>query len=148
MSTPKLVFIALALLASSCSARAAGRPEIAIDKTACSHCGMLVSEPAYAAAYHVPDKEPRVFDDIGCMIDAIRQETVSPTIVWFQDAGGRGWIDADQAVFVTAPSIRTPMNGGVLAYAEASAAQAAAEKYDGRMMRSWPELIAWNGDAK
>ncbi len=148
MSTPKLVIIVLALLAASCSANAAGHPEIVVDQTTCSHCGMLVSEPAYAAAYHAPDKEPRVFDDIGCMLDAMRHETASPITVWLQDAAGGGWLDADQAVFVTAPSIRTPMNGGVLAYADASAALNTATTHGGRVMRSLQELMTWNGAAR
>ena len=148
MSAPQLVIVVLALLAASCSARAAGHPEIVVDQTACSHCGMLVSEPAYAAAYHAPGQEPRVFDDIGCMLDAMRQETASPITIWLQDAAGAGWIDADRAVFVTAPGIRTPMNGGVLAYANASAAEHAAARLDGRVMRSLQELMTLNGDPK
>ena len=148
MSTPRLVIIVLALLAASCSATAAGHPEIVVDQTACSHCGMLVSEPAYAAAYRAAGKEPRVFDDIGCMLDAMRHETASPITVWLQDAAGGGWLDADQAVFVTAPSIRTPMNGGVLAYADAAAAEKTATTHSGRVMRSLPELMTSIGDLK
>ena len=148
MTTPQLVIIVLALLTASCSARAAGHPEIVVDHTVCSHCGMLVSEPAYAAAYHAPGQEPRVFDDIGCMLEAIRHETASPITVWFQDAGGGGWLSADQAIFVDAPRIQTPMHGGVVAYGDAAAAEKAAATHTGVVVRSFQELMSRKGVAK
>lgn len=148
MSTLKIVIAALALLAASCSATAMGPPEIAVDHTACSHCGMLVSEPVYAAAYQAEGREPRVFDDIDCMLNAIRQETASPITIWLQDAAGAGWIDADDAFVVAATEIRSPMGGGLLAYRDAAAAQKTAAARHGRVMRSRQELIDWKGGAK
>lgn len=148
MLTPKLLIVAFALLAASCTAKAAGHPEIVVDQTVCSHCGMLVSEPAYAAAYHAPREEPRVFDDIGCMLEAIRHETASPITVWLQDASGGGWIDANKAVFVSSSRIHTPMRGGVLAYADAEAAAKAAAAHDGEVLGSFEELRARKGIAQ
>ena len=148
MSASKLMIIAFALLASSCSASAAGHPQIVIDQTACSHCGMLVSEPAFAAAYRVTGHEARVFDDIGCMLEAIRTEKDFPINVWVQDAAGGGWIDADRAAFVTASRVRTPMNGGVLAYASASAAAHTATTHGGAVLQSFRQLTIRKGDAK
>ena len=144
MSTPRLVIVALALLSSACGAKAMGPPELAVDRTACSHCGMYVSEPAYAAAYQVGGNDPRVFDDIGCMLDAIERETASPITIWLQDAAGGGWIDADDAFVVSSSSIRTPMNGGFLAYADVEAARTAAATHGGSVLRSLQELKARN----
>ena len=148
MSTPRLVIVAFALLFSACGAKAIGPPEIVVDRTACSHCGMFVSEPAYAAAYQAHGHEPRLFDDIGCMLEALRRETVPPIEVWVQDAAGGGWLDADAAIFVASANIRTPMSGGLLAYAEAAAADRAAETHRGRLLRSVQELMTWKGDAR
>ena len=145
MSTPHLVIVALALLSSACGAQAMGPPEIAVDRTACSHCGMYVSEPIYAAAYQVGDNDPRVFDDIGCMLDAVARETASPITIWLQDAAGSGWIDAENAFVVASSRIRTPMNGGFLAYADAAAAQQAAAADGGRVLTSLQEVKSWNG---
>jgi nitrous oxide reductase accessory protein NosL len=50
MSSRAVVIAALTLLSAACHANVAGAPQIVVDTTACSHCGMLVSEPAYAAA--------------------------------------------------------------------------------------------------
>ena len=145
---PRCLVVAFALLVNACSAKVAGPPAIVVDTTACSHCGMLVSEPIYAAAYQTDASEARVFDDIGCMLDALRREAVSPSRVWVQDAAGTGWLDADRANFVASERIRTPMSGGLLAYADAAAAATAATANGGKVMRSLQELMTWKGDAR
>ena len=140
--------VALALLLAGCNAKAWGPPEIVVDKTACSHCGMLVSELVYAAAYQSPGQEPRVFDDIGCMLEALRRETASAKNVWVQDAGGAGWIDAGSATFVESAKVRTPMGGGVLAYTNAAVAEAAAAAREGEVVRSFQELMTRKAGAR
>ena len=44
----RVVFVAM--LAVACGARSATPPEIVVDRTACHHCGMLISDRRYAAA--------------------------------------------------------------------------------------------------
>jgi hypothetical protein len=102
----------------------------------------------YAAAYHAEGAAARVFDDIGCLLDAVRREPAAPLDVWVQDAAGAGWLDADAAAFVASPRIRTPMSGGVLAYADAAAAEAAVAVRGGDVIRSWPELVARRGGVR
>src|SRR5262245_4849990 len=71
----------------ACGLRADGPPDIQVDRTACSHCGMLISELAYAAAYRAPGADPRVFDDIGCLLEAARREPARSSLrFWFRDA--------------------------------------------------------------
>lgn len=148
MSTPKLVIVTVALLASACRATVIGPPEIVVDRAVCSHCGMFVSEPAYAAAYQAGGNDPRVFDDIGCMLDAVRRETAAPISIWLQDAAGGGWIAVERAFVVASERIQSPMHGGLLAYADAAPAEKAAAGYRGRVLRSLPELLAWNGESR
>lgn len=148
MSIRFVVIAAFALLSAGCSAKAAGPPDIVVDTTACSHCGMLISEPIYAAAYQADGQPSRVFDDIGCMLDAVRREPAPPAKIWVQDAAGAGWLDAHDASFVASDTIRTPMRGGALAYADAIAAGAAATRLGGDVMRSVEELMEWKGDPR
>lgn len=143
-----MVIMAFALLSAACSAKVSGPPEIVVDRTVCSHCGMLVSELVYAAAYQAHDGEPRVFDDIGCMLEAVRRETASPVNVWLQDAAGGGWLDAHAATVVVSPEVRTPMSGGMLAYASAAAAEKAITARGGEVVRSFEELMTRKGDAR
>ena len=148
MSTRNAVIVAVALLTAACGAKASGAPDIVVDRTVCSHCSMLISEPVYAAAFQTRDSDPRVFDDIGCMLDAVRSQAEVPINVWVQDAAGGGWLDAHQAIFVASPQLHTPMNGGVLAYANAAAAEKSVASYGGEVMRSFQELMILKGDAK
>lgn len=132
--------LAAALLSAACAVRAEGPPEIVVDRTPCSHCGMLISEPLYAAAYQAPGAAARVFDDIGCLRDAARGEQAALRI-WVHDAADRRWMNGFEAILVASPSIRTPMGGGMLAYRDPAAADRAAERHHGRVIRSIDEML-------
>ncbi|HJR60581.1 MAG TPA: hypothetical protein VJ813_14315 [Vicinamibacterales bacterium] len=129
-----------ALLLVGCSAATSGPPQIVVDRTACSHCGMLISEPLYAAAYQAPGSDARVFDDIGCLRNAARSAAGTLTF-WFHDADDREWINGPDAVFVTSTEFRSPMSGGTLAYRSVAGAERAAAKHRGRIVRSVSELL-------
>jgi nitrous oxide reductase accessory protein NosL len=139
-----LVGLSAGLLLAACVARAEGPPEIALDRTACSHCGMLISDAIYAAAYRPPGAAARVFDDIGCLLAAARREVSPPDRFWFQDAAGGGWTEGTTAVFVSAAALRTPMGGGIVAYRNREAAERAARSYRGQIVESLPALLARN----
>lgn len=137
--------LSLSLLAAACGASAEGPPAIEVDRSACSHCGMLISEPLYAAAYRAPASDGRVFDDIGCLLAAARLEAVAPR-AWFHDASGGGWIEAADAFFVASSEIRSPMGGGLLAYRDRAAAEQAAGRYRGTVVRSFEDLLRRKDD--
>lgn len=137
--------ILLAALVAACGTNASDRPEILVDRTACSHCGMLISEPLYAAAYQRPGADARVFDDIGCLRDAARAED-GPLTFWFHDANDETWIDGAAAVFVASPEFRTPMGGGLLAYRDRAAAEHAAATRHGRLIHSISDLLSATGE--
>lgn len=144
-----LIAMAVSLLAA-CHSRPPGPPEIAVDRTACSHCGMFVSEPIYAAAYHVEGSEPKVFDDIACLREGMRRDSLSAGAsgvrMWFQDGNGGGWIESGDPVLVSSPMFRTPMGGGIIAYHDVAAATQAAGEYQGRVVGSLTDLIHPKGD--
>jgi len=140
-----LTVLGAALIATAaCGVQAGGLPEITVDRTACSHCGMLISEPLYAAAYQAPRAAARVFDDIGCLRDAARAEAPGLRF-WFHDADDQGWIEGAGAVFVTSAEIRTPMGGGLIAYRDPAAAERSAVKHHGRVIRSISDLLTKEG---
>ena len=137
----KTALLTALMALSACSAAPSGPPEIVVDRSACSHCGMLISEPLYAAAYRAERAEARVFDDIGCLRNAARAES-GPLTFWFHDAEDRAWIDGTAAVFVTSPEIRTPMGGGLIAYRDRSAAERAAGARHGRVIHSVTDMLS------
>ena len=139
--TPKVLML-LALAATvACVARADGPPDIEVDRTACAHCGMLISEPMYAAAYRSPGHAPRVFDDIRCLVDAAGREPDADDLrFWVHDAASAAWIDGGEAVFVASPALRTPMGGGLIAYRDPAAAREAAARHRGEVVGSLAEI--------
>jgi copper chaperone NosL len=141
----KVAVLAGALLVSgACGVQAGGPPAIVVDRTACSRCRMLISEPLYAAAFQAPGDVAEVFDDIECLRDAAR--TKAPGLrFWFHDADDRTWIDGAEAVFVTAPEIRAPMGGRVIAFRDAGAAERAALKHHGRIVGAISNLLTREG---
>ncbi len=145
-----LIAVAVSLLAA-CHSRPPGPPEIVVDRTACSHCAMFVSEPIYAAAYRVDAREPKVFDDIACLVASMRRESLTTDSsgfrVWFQDGNGAGWIDTSAPVLVSSAIFRTPMGGGVLAYRDAAAAAQAASTYHGQVVGSLTNLMNRKGES-
>lgn len=144
MTKRALACLALLALAAgiACSARADGPPHLEEDRTACAHCGMLVSERMFAAAYRTAAGEAKVFDDIACLLAAARAEAGADALqFWFHDAPSRAWIEGPRAVFVHAPNLKTPMAGGMLAYADEAAAREAAATHGGRVIGSLDQLL-------
>lgn len=136
---------AIAIWLAACAVRTQEPPAIVIDRSACSYCGMLISEPAYAAAYRTADGDDRVFDDIGCLAAAVARDGHQDARFWFHDANTGQWIDGAVARFVTAPSLRTPMGGRVLAYATPAAAAQAAERHGGIVLESVASVLTAKG---
>jgi copper chaperone NosL len=134
------VLLAAMIAVSACHRVSPGPPEIVIDQSVCSRCGMLISEPLYAAAYRVEGQAPRVFDDIGCLRAAARGEE-APVLTWFHDAEDRAWIPGAGTVFVAASTLHTPMAGGVIAFRDAAAARRSALEHQGQVIASVAELL-------
>ena len=135
------VLLAAMTAVSACRGIPPGPPEILVDRTVCSRCGMLISEPLYAAAYKAEGQAaPRVFDDIGCLRAAARGEN-TPLLTWFHDAGDRAWISGAGTVFVASSTLHTPMGGGVIAFRDAAAAQRSALEHQGQVIPSLEALL-------
>ena len=103
---------------------------------------MFISERSYAAAIRWPDGHDQLFDEIGCLVEAVRQDPASDAHYWFHDAGDGDWIADVRPVFVVSPEIRTPMGGGIVAYRSLSSAERAAGRQGGRVVQDVPQLLA------
>lgn len=142
----RTAILCLALVVPACAGSPDDLPEIAIDRSACSHCGMLISEPRFAAAYRTSGGETKVFDEIGCLLAAADRHTDARTQFWFRDVNDGRWIDGGSPVFLASSSIRTPMAGNIVAYRDEAAAGRAAAAHGGRVVRSLTDLMALKGD--
>ena len=133
-------YVLLGAVTVACGAD--GPPEIVVDRTACSHCGMLVSEPAFAAAYRAAGSDARIFDDIQCLLNAAAQEAQPEQLrFWFHDAATALWIDRTEAVFVRSARLRTPMGGGLVAFAGTAAARRGALEHEAKLVGTLDDLL-------
>lgn len=93
---------------------------VAWDHAACDHCGMLISDPRFAAQLVTRDGERREYDDPACLFRDIAQDHPSLGNVWFHDSAGDGWLPWSGVAFV--PASGAPMDGGLAAVVPAPGA--------------------------
>jgi copper chaperone NosL len=136
--------LAIVLTACAGAANLDEPPEIYYGEDVCEECSMIISEPRFAAAYMTADAVGRRFDDIGGMgsYHAEHQEDVEA--FWVHDYDTEAWLRADEAYYVHAKDIQTPMAFGVIAFGEAARAEAMAVESGGEVM-TFNEVLALYG---
>ncbi len=145
MNRPGAILLTLLLAGwlAACGGEAALErpPEILYGEDICEECGMLISDPRFAAAYVTADQEIRLFDDVGGMFahDRRRQEAVAA--YWVHDFPSQEWIRAERAAYVVEGGQMTPMGWGVVAFADLEPARAYAEANGGRV-KSFEDMRA------
>ena len=80
-----VAMLLLALLAAVACDRPAGPAPVAWDRTRCDHCGMLVSDPAWAAQRVDPERGVAFYDDPGCLLVSLEADELGGS----QDNGPR-----------------------------------------------------------
>ena len=135
-------FLLVMAATAACGAEADGPPRVEVDRSACAHCGMLISEPRFAAAYRAPGSDARLFDDVGCLLEGLSRESDRSGVhFWFHEVTTAEWIEGDRAVFVESAHLRTPMGSGIVAYASDAAAARGAAAHNGRRIGGVEELV-------
>lgn len=131
--------ISLTLVQAGCSS-GEDLPDVVADRTTCSNCKMLVSEVVYATAFRV-DNEDQVFDDLGCMLDKLSNDTsLRPEKIWVRDQLRNEWIPAQQAHYVYSKELKTPMGFGYAAYSDPTNAGAKANDINGQKLEGLDEV--------
>ena len=140
MKLPTIFMVACGIAAlsvlTSCQRR--GLEPVAIEvNDMCSFCRMSISEKRYAAELIDSDEQAFKFDDIGCMVNFIKQKrnNASTQAIFVMDYERREWLPAESATYVRSSEFKTPMNGSIVAFKDQSNAQAAAAKYHGTMLQ-------------
>lgn len=116
-----------------------GPPDQQVGRDSCAECGMLIAEDRCAAAALVERRGRREhvhFDDIGCMLDALRDAEALGTVVelYVHDYESRDWALAENAAYLSASSssaLRTPMGSGIVAFRDEADANEAAARLGG-----------------
>lgn len=132
--------VAMVIVLAQCQRRAT--EPVAIEANdMCSFCRMSISEKRYAAELIDDEGEVFKFDDIGCMANFIKQKKNNATVqgTFVMDFDRREWLKAETAFYVRSSELRTPMNGGIVAFKDQSSAEAAIAKYHGTKLE-FPEV--------
>lgn len=121
----KILAIICLIFFFSCSDNTEEGPvKVYYGENICEKCKMIISEKNFAAQYKAPSGKAVNFDDLGCMfhyMDTEEKETISQ--VYVIDYNSNQWIEGQNAYYVWADSITTPMGHGIIAFKERSDAE-------------------------
>jgi copper chaperone NosL len=70
-------------------------PEIYYGEDICEECGMIISEPRFAAAIYRVDGTAQAFDDIGGMSSYLAKNDVDIATYWVHDYETEEWLKAE-----------------------------------------------------
>lgn len=132
-----VLLFTLILLLGACS-QSSGEPQppnIAYGRDVCDACRMIISEARFAAATILTDGKTLKFDDAGEMFTYHAKNPQLQVRAWFvHDYNTQNWINGQGAYYVVAKDIKSPMGTGVAAFADKSAAETFAAKYNVKVL--------------
>lgn len=130
-----VVMLGVITLLSGCQKKAA-EPVALFREDACAYCKMVISEKQYAAEFLDSEGEVFKFDDLGCMANFIKSsKTPTKAVAYFvMDFDTRQWTKGEDAYFVRSSQLKTPMNGGIIAFKDQSKAKEAVGRYQGELV--------------
>jgi copper chaperone NosL len=114
----------------------------------CAHCSMMISDRRFAAQVLNTKGRAWKFDSIECLRGFLATGELQPADIhsaWVADSDApEQWLRADDARFLHSAGVRSPMGGGLAAYADAAAARSALARLGGvaGAVVTWAEVIA------
>lgn len=85
----------------------------------CDRCKMIISEKEFSTQYLLSRGEARKFDDVGCMIEYLREredERDALTAVYVRDFDTGEWIDGEKAFYFRGGDVQSPMGYGIISF--------------------------------
>ena len=114
------LIVAVALLVSGCGSgptTAGNVPQLILGEATCAVCGMVVSDPYYAAASRDDLGETHTYDSIECLIMSLRDPGATPDLqIWLADRGGGGTLHSAEEMMVILANYPSPMGKGYAAF--------------------------------
>ena len=121
-----------------------GPQAIHFGEDVCLRCKMIISDKRFAAQYITERGEASKFDDIGCMIDELKEEKKSGArvlAIYVTDYVTGEWIDAGSAFYIRNSEIKTPMGYGIAAFASEESMRSSRFFKDGQEHGRLEELL-------
>lgn len=133
-----LPLLLIVVLVAGCAPDGPGDVQIGFEE--CAHCRMTISEAPFAAQLRTQQGRTYAFDSIECLAEYI-MENDAPRGLWLTDFTSPGsWVDAEEAVYLQSPNLRSPMGMNLSAYASAEDATTHQQQYDGDVL-TWNEVL-------
>ncbi|MCT6925432.1 nitrous oxide reductase accessory protein NosL [Metasolibacillus sp.] len=111
-----LLFI-MGLLLIGCSEQSVEPRKIDPETDICLVCNMGITHSDYAGQVIFKNNDYLVFDDLGCLIEYLREPEQEVAVAYIQSNDKHEWIDVKKAAYIYNEDYWTPMNYGVLAFA-------------------------------
>lgn len=140
--------IALAVVAASCERTDPdGPPLVRLGDSVCARCNMIISDERWATATMVASPrgaEGLLFDDFNCQAQYEKEhEELVIRGRWSHCYATLAWTRTDDAVFLVARAIRSPMGSNVAAFASRPDAADMARRTPGEVLtfdETWRRL--------
>ncbi|MEH7525460.1 nitrous oxide reductase accessory protein NosL [Bacillus sp. JJ1503] len=111
-----VLLLAVMISLTACSNKTAAPVEIKANEEDCDACHMGIEDLHSAAQIILEDGEPKLFDDIGCMVVYMQEHQPKYEAAFVHDFDSEEWISFDNSTFVQNQNIHSPMNYGIAAY--------------------------------
>ncbi len=139
-----LTILLLMLTFISCRDKTETGPvEMHYGEDVCERCKMIISEKEFATQYVLPGGKAKKFDDVGCMIEYLREELNDRDNilgVYVRDYNTGEWMDARKADYFQGGDIRSPMGFGIAAFSSEESMRAYPLYNEGKALGSFDEL--------
>ncbi len=146
MSARGIAAVLLSAALAGCARGPAAPVALDTRNDKCAWCRMIVSDSRFAGQLVAPSEEPRLFDDIGCLVTFLKSggAPAPGQIAYVADHRTKAWVRAASAVYTKKPDLETPMGSGLLAPANAASRGADADA-DGGEPASVKDVYGPNG---
>jgi copper chaperone NosL len=128
-------FLAFVLMIAGCR-KSPVMPEDISSGDVCYFCKSPIAEPEFAAEFLTANGSVHKFDDMACLIASARvtgKDNIKS--IYAMAADSKTWTPAEQAKFVRSDKLRTPKNGGLIAFKDSSKAQDLASRYQAELLK-------------
>lgn len=110
----------------------------------CYICNMSVTSVDFAAQAVLKNSDIVVFDDLGCLMDYIKQNGEEEIgAAYIRDTSSTKWLNIKDASYVYSKDYWTPMNYGVLAFASTEEAEQYTKEQPGEII-PYDKLLSFN----
>jgi copper chaperone NosL len=97
-----------------------GSEPIVYGRDTCARCRMHLSQPGFAGELRDPAGTLHKYDDLGCLLEAMRASGVEPARTsadaWVEDHASGRLIPLRDATLVRVAGTETPMGSGIVAF--------------------------------